>query len=108
MAESYQNVEHAVTGSLATIYTVPASTSSVVVGFQIANVHASNACWVTVKKFSSGGGTNKSLCNQISIPVNDSFNPIQGKLFLEAGEFIQVQGESASSLEVVMSVLELT
>ena len=28
----------------------------------------------------------------------------QGKLFLEAGEFIQVQGESTSSLEVVMSV----
>ena len=49
-----------------------------------------------------------NLANQISVPVNDSLNPIQGKLVLEAGNVLQITSENASSLDCTLSVLEIT
>jgi hypothetical protein len=48
------------------------------------------------------------MANQINVPINDSFNPIQGKLVLEANDYIQLQAENASSIEATISILEIS
>lgn len=108
MANTFKMVSYDVTTSYATAYTAPGSTTTVIIGFQIANVDATDACWASVKVVQSGGGSESIIANQISIPVNDTLNPIQGKLVLEAGDYIQIQAETVSDLEATISMLEIT
>ena len=48
------------------------------------------------------------LANEVNVPVNDSLNPVMGKLVLEAGNVMQITSENANSLDCTLSVLEIT
>jgi len=108
MANTFKMVSADIGTSLATVYTTPSSTTSIILGFTIANVHATTASWVTVAIYQSGGGSNSEMVHQLSIPINDSFNPMDGKLVLETGDYIRLIAENASSLELTLSYLEIT
>jgi hypothetical protein len=108
MANTFQRVIYDVTTSYATAYTCPGSTTAIVIGFNGANVHASNGSWFSTKTVTTGGGSEAIMANQIEVSINDSFNPIQGKLVLEAGDYIQLQAENASSIEATISILEIS
>ena len=108
MANTFKVVSYDVTTSYATAYTAPASTTTVAIGCNIANMHAATASWVSFKLVQSGGGSESIMAHQINVPINDSFNPLQGKLVLETGDYIQVQAENTTSLEMTLSVLEIT
>ena len=43
-----------------------------------------------------------------NIPVNDAFNPVQGKLVLETGDALHLNSQNASSLEATISYLKQT
>ena len=107
MAETFQRVIADTTASYATLYTCPAATTAIVIGMQAANVHASDAKTFGVKTLTSGGGSEAIIANDISIPVNDTLAPIQGKLVLEANDYIQIKGAD-TNIEVTLSVLEIT
>ena len=108
MANTFQRVIADVTTSYATAYTCPSSTTAIVIGFNAANMHASTASWFSTKTLTTGGGSEAIMAHQINVPINDSFNPIQGKLVLEAGDYLQVIAENSSSIEVTISILEIT
>jgi len=108
MANTFQRVIYDVTTSYATAYTCPSSTTAIVIGFNGANVHASTGSWFSTKTVTTGGGSEAIMANQIEVSINDSFNPIQGKLVLEAGDYIQLQAENASSIEATISILEIS
>ena len=107
MAETFQRVIQDTTSSYATAYTCPGATTAIVIGFTACNVHASDAKSFELKTVTSGGGSEAILVSGISIPVADSLNPIQGKLVLEAGDYIQIKGTDAN-IEVTMSILEIS
>lgn len=107
MAETYQRVIQDTTASYVTMYTCPGSTTAVVVACQAANVHATDAKTFAFKSVTNGGGSEAILANDVSIPVNDAFNPILGKLFLEAGDYVQIKGAD-TNIEVTLSILEIT
>ena len=108
MANTFQRVIYDVTTSYVTAYTCPSSTVAIVIGFNGANVHASTASWISMKTLTSGGGSEAIMANQINVSINDSFNPIQGKLVLEANDYIQLQAENSSSIEATISILEIS
>ena len=108
MANTFQRVIADVTTSYATAYTCPGGTTAIVIGFNAANMHASTASWVSMKTVTTGGGSEAIMAHQINVPINDSFNPIQGKLVVEAGDYIQLVAENASSIEATISILEIT
>jgi hypothetical protein len=108
MANTFQRVIYDVTTSYATAYTCPSATTAIVIGFNGANVHASNGSWFSIKTVTTGGGSEAIMANQIEVSINDSFNPIQGKLVLEANDYIQLQAENASSIEATISILEIS
>jgi hypothetical protein len=107
MATAYQSVQAATTASFVTMYTAPALTTSIVIGFTAANTNASAAKDFSLQKVASGGGTTTIICNAVSIPTNDGFNPIQGKLILEPGDYIQIKGTD-TDIDVTASIVELT
>lgn len=107
MATAYQSVQQATTASYVTCYTAPAATTSIVIGFTASNVHATDAQDFYLQKVASGGSPTTVIANAISIPVNDGFNPIQGKLILETGDYIQIKG-TGTDIDCTISVVELT
>jgi hypothetical protein len=115
MAETFQRVIKSTVSQTATfdsLYTCPGSTTAIIIGLQVANVHATDACWVTVRTKDTAGTSTGSqisvIANQISIPVNDTLAPIQGKLVLEANQEISATAQTASSLDLTLSILEIS
>jgi hypothetical protein len=89
------------------VYTCPASTTAIVIGCQISNVDGTNAVDVYVDAYDSSATSAKALAHTISVPADSSFNPIGGKLVLEAGDELRAWASAASDAEIVVSVLQI-
>jgi hypothetical protein len=85
--------------SLTTVYTVPSSTTAVIIGANLANVTDAQI-EVDVLLGSI------YLIKGGPIPANTAFSMLDGKIIAEAADTIKVQSDTASSVDVVLSVLE--
>ena len=89
-----------------TVYTVPSSTTTVVIGLTLANTTSSQ---ITVDAKMSAGSNTVFLINNLPIPTGSSFEFMSGnKIILEAGDAIIVSSDTAQSLDTVMSIMEIT
>ena len=119
MANTFKVVSHDVmpasAGSPEDLYTTPSSTTTVVIGLVIANIHTAQVT-ATVKLVSdtSGGGraatnTTTHLIKAVPIPVGSSIEvPLGGKLVLETTDKIQIDCSVADKVSVTMSIIEIT
>lgn len=90
------------------VYTCPASTTAIVLLCQVANIDGTNAVDIYMDYYDSSTTSAKALAHTISVPADSSFNPIGGKLVLEAGDELRAWAGAASDAEIVVSVLEIT
>lgn len=88
-------------------YTVGASTEVTVIGLDVANRTASQ---VLVDVTLNDGSNDTYLIYQAPIPSGGSLALIGGdqKVVLETNDSIKVKSDTASSVDVVMSILEIT
>jgi len=92
--------------TLTTIYTVPASTTTVMIGGVISNVTGTDADAVVL---TSDGTNDISLIGaDTPIPANTALSFIDGKIVLETGDTVKVQGSAANQLDVHLSIMEIT
>tara|TARA_R100000479_G_C6347494_1_gene187824 strand:+ start:251 stop:574 length:324 start_codon:yes stop_codon:yes gene_type:complete len=97
------------------LYTTPGSTTTVVLGMVLANVHTSQVT-ASVKLVSdtSGGGrsatnTTTFLLKDAPIPVGASLEILAGnKVVLETTDKIQIDCSVADKVSVTMSIMEIT
>ena len=108
MADTLHMVSHDVASSYGAALTAGSGETLTIIGCQIANVHATDACNISAKVVQSGGGSESILCHEVSIPVNDSFNAILGKCVLETGDALHLNAQAASKLEATISYLKQT
>jgi len=109
MAEAFKSVNADLgTSANTSIYQCPSSTTAIVILCQVANVDGTNAAEVNVDYYDSSATQAKALAHTISVPADSAFNPIGGKLVLEAGDQLRAWAGAASDLEIVVSVLEIT
>lgn len=108
MAETFKNAKKILTGSLSDIYTVPAGTTAIVIGCQVANNDTSARDLTMVWTDASDSATATYLADVIPIPIASAYEPIGGKLILEAGDKLRGFGSTTDTLEVTLSVLELS
>lgn len=100
MASTFKNYTSSSVGTTpVTIYTVPASTTSVTIGLSLANVTASQ---VTVDVQVAGVYVIKAA----PIPAGSALSVLDGKIILEAADVLEVTSSAASSVDVILSVLE--
>ena len=85
----------------ATVYTVPALTTTVVIGFMISNLLGS-LVEVTVEAASTNIGTN------LPIPAGASMSALEGKLVLEAADVLTVECDTLNGVEVILSLMEIS
>lgn len=100
---TYKTVRADVTTGITTIYTAPTGVASIVLYAQVANVSAGI---VTLTAYHGRGGNPVELFNEFEIPANDALNLIDGRLVLESGDTLELEGSSNSTMRAVVSVLE--
>jgi hypothetical protein len=119
MANTFKVVSHDVmpasAGTPEDLYTTPSSTTTVVIGLNIANVHTAQVT-ASVKLVSdtSGGGrtatnTTTFLAKDVPLAVGQSKNVlIGGKVVLETTDKVQIDCSVADKVSVTMSIMEIT
>jgi biopolymer transport protein ExbD len=102
MANTFKNYTSASVGTGATTtYTVPSSTTSVMIGCNLANRTTSS---VKVDVQAAGVYVIKGA----PIPSGSALSVLDGKIILETTDTVVVTSDTASSCDVIVSVLEQT
>jgi hypothetical protein len=107
MANTFKRfTSNSVGTSLATVYTVPSSTTTVLIGGVVSNV-TSSTINVTVTATTSSTVINL-IGEDTPIPAGTALSFIDGKVVLETGDIIKVKSSAASSLDTHLSAMEIT
>lgn len=110
MANTFKNASLAdvSSGSYDTLYTAPASTTTVILGVAITN-KTSNAVTVQVQFSDSSAASTHQLLENISIPGGTTLEVLAGqKYILETGDALKCQAGTASAVDVIAGVMEIT
>ena len=110
MANTFKSYTKASVGVAQTdAYTVPLSTTSVVIGFILSNRTASDITASVVLNKSNVSADDVYIVKDILIPDATFYDfNVGNKIILETGDKIQVSSNTSSSLDVLISVLEQT
>jgi len=89
------------------VYAVGSGTQSTIIGMTVANTTDSP---ITANVTLTHSGTTLFMVKQATIAPGGALVPIGGdqKLVMEATDYLRVQTSSASSADVILSVLEIT
>lgn len=93
-----------------TVYTVPSATTTIFLGFNIANIITTDMK-VTVTMTADSGGTNEdvSIAKNLPIPKESSIEIMAGnKMILNTGDAIKVQSTGLNAFDVLLSIVEIT
>ena len=102
MANTFKNYTSASVGtSPVTTYTVPSVTTAVLIGCTVANTTTSH---IVVDVQVAG----VYLIKAAPVPRGSSLSVLDGKVILEATDTIVVTSDTATSVDVIVSVLEQT
>ena len=90
-----------------TVYTTPASTTTIVVGMTLSNLTANQiAATVSIE---NNDGANVTFLKDIPIPTGSAVEVMSGnKVVLETSDVLKVQSSAANSLDTVLSIMEIT
>ncbi len=110
MANTFKLKTKAGVTTLATVYTVPASTTAIVIGLVIGNTTGSAiTSTITVSSDTSDTETNADveLLTTGAIPAYSSVDVLSGsKLVLQTTDLLKVYGTGA--VDVALSIMEIT
>lgn len=103
------NVFRTVTAEVTTddeiIYTTPTGNTSIVLMAQVANITSTPAT-VSFAHFNDITNISTELVKDLEIPGNDATSVITGKLIVEQGSSVRIQGSADNTFKLTMSVLE--
>jgi hypothetical protein len=108
MANTFKNAR-LVAGTAATdVYTAGSGVTAIVIQAQVANVGTADeevSVWWTD---ASAADAITRLVNDVVIPPKVAVGAIEGKLVLEAGDKLRIEGQTANNAEISVSVLEIS
>ena len=108
-----RDVAPASAGTPEEIYDCPDSTTSIVLGLTLANVHtsqvtASVTLVSTTDQSGSVANTTAHIVKDAPIPVGGTLSVLEGKIILNADDRIKVDCSVADKVSVTMSYMEIT
>jgi hypothetical protein len=110
MANTFKNSIKGPAGTAGLVaYTCPAATSATVIGVNVANIVAQNI-QVDVQITDNSASVTKYLVKGATLPQGSSTILVGGdqKVVLEANDSITVKSSVNASVDIVVSVLEIT
>ena len=101
-----------VDASLVTVYTVPSSTTTVIIGLTLANVKGASITADAQIVTASSSGENADdvyVVKAIPLPAGSSVEVMAGnKIVLEAGDIVRVKGSVTNAVDAILSIMEIT
>jgi hypothetical protein len=99
-------------GTFLDLYTVPSSTTTVVLGLILANVHTASVT-ASVKLISNTSDTetneNTLLVKDVAIPVGSSLEVLSGsKVVLQTTDALQVDCSVTAKIDASLSIMEIS
>jgi len=102
----------AIDASLVSVYTVPANTTSVVIGLTIANIKGSSVtadAQVVTASSSGENADNVYVIKDVPLPAGASIEVMAGnKIVLEAGDIVKVKGSVTNAVDAILSIMEIS
>lgn len=91
-----------------TVYTCPAATQTTLIGMTLAN--KSNTTTVSANVFLTRSAVDYAIISNATIPTGSALVPVGGdqKIVLQAGDSIKVTTSTASAVDAIVSLLEIT
>lgn len=109
MAETYKNICAVLPGTMTTVYTCPSGRVAILLGLQSANINTTTQQTISAQVLdASNSNAAFRLALNTPVPVGGAVDPCIGKVFLEAGDVVQMMSTNASQVEVVGAVLEVS
>ncbi len=106
MANTFKSYLASATGtSAATVVTVAANTQTVAVGINLANILTSQ---IKASVYITRSSTDYYIVKDAPIPAQGALSVLDGKIILEAADVVKVVANTASGLDTILSVLEIT
>jgi hypothetical protein len=84
-----------------TVYTVPAGTTAVIIGLTIDVKVESNTV-------DTETNTNVNIGQNLPIPSGSSLDALAGKVVLQTTDVLKIQSDTANSIDIALSVMEIT
>ena len=99
-------------GTPLTLYTVPSSTTCVVIGLILCNVHTTSVtASVKIESNTSDTETNENVtvAKDVSIPAGSSLELLTGgKVVLQATDILKIDCSVTAKIDATLSILEIT
>ena len=100
--------------ALSTVYTVPSSTTTVIIGLTIANIKGASITGdiqIVTAATSGENGDDVYLVKDVPLPSGSSMEIMSGnKIILNAGDIVKAGGSNSSGADadVILSIMEIT
>ena len=112
MANAFKSTTSGSIGTtLTNVYTCPGSTTTIILGASLANIDNNNIGGsIKLAKNGTGVGVDDVfIVKEAPVPVGSAVEVMAGnKVVMEAADVLQFQSDTASSLDVTVSLLEIT
>ena len=111
MANTFKNAQSIGVGtSEVSVYTVPSSTTTTIVGLSCANTTTTSPIKVGIRVFDSSASTHAYVVKNAEIFEGGALVAVGGdqKLVLETGDIIKVVSDTTNSVDVIVSYMEQT
>ena len=90
------------------ITVLTATTTTILIGLTISN-KIGNSVTVDVKLESgTAGNANVKIGQNLPIPTGSSLDALAGKIVMNTNDVLKVQSDTANSIDIVLSIMEIT
>ena len=101
----FKTVTHTLTTNAVGIYTCPAGVSALVIYGNVANVGASSSVTAFTASLSRDS-VDTPIIELGRIPHQDAMSFLDGRLVLETGDVLKIQGDFLNTQKCIVSILE--
>ncbi len=90
------------------LYTVPSSTTTIILGLTLCNVHTAQVL-ATVEVVDTSASVTSTVIKNAPIPVGGSLEIMSGnKIVVETTDVVKVSSSVADKISATMSIMEIT
>ncbi len=90
------------------LYTVPSSTTTIILGLTLCNVHTAQVL-ATVEIVDTSASVTSTVIKNAPIPVGGSLEIMSGnKIVVETTDIVKVSSSIADKISATMSIMEIT
>jgi hypothetical protein len=112
MANTFKLVNNEVMSTVAgtsdALYTVPSSTTTIILGLTLCNVHTAQVS-ATVEIVDTSASVTSTVIKNAPIPVGGSLEIMSGnKIVVETTDIVRVSSSIADKISATMSIMEIT